>query len=443
MADSILMRHPFINSAIHDKVIGTIFGSAIGDSVGLYTEFLSKDLAYKSYPDRKFSLLEPVTPFRYDSHRNKFNLQCWTDDTDHALLIILAFLHNSDGGIPCSNDFASRLHVWVKQGLRCLDTLPLGLGATVGRVVLDKTFLEDPEGTAHKHWASKGYHNAANGSLMRSHPLGVMCLLKPLCETFRVATEFSLVTHPDPRCVISCCISVGLIRGLVLGEIVHEEHVDELIERAVEWYELQRERKENTSGEEIQVEDPALDTTELWKHARAKDLSELELDDSQKMGYVYKALGASLLLLRLAMRNVAATFGRLKDKLSLFEKLITSLVMEAGDADTNACVAGAFLGAYLGYMALPPPWRDGLKYGNWLLGKCESVSQIIGISQGKYDGKADPDTAPDGGKGFLTEEDMEKRVQEFTMRILLKDKEQRSKEEIPSSRFRGMFGRRK
>ena len=109
MADSILMRHPFINSAIHDKVIGTIFGSAIGDCVGLYTEFLSKDLAYKSYPDRKFSLLEPVTPFRYDSHRNKFNLQCWTDDTDHALLIILAFLHNSDGSIPCSNDFASRL----------------------------------------------------------------------------------------------------------------------------------------------------------------------------------------------------------------------------------------------------------------------------------------------------------------------------------------------
>ena len=443
MANSILISHPFIKSTIHDKVIGTIFGSAIGDCVGLYTEFLSRELAFKSYPERKFSLLEPVTPFRYDSHRNKFTLQCWTDDTDHALLIILAFLHNSDSSIPCSTDFASRLRVWVKQGLRCLDTLPLGLGATVSRVVLDKTFLADPQGTARKHWVSTGCKNAANGSLMRCHPLGVMCLSKPLPETFRVAADFSLVTHPDPRCVVSCCISVGLIRGLVLGEIVHEEQIDELIERVVEWYESQGERKENTSEEEIQVDDLTLDTTELWKHARAKDLSELQLDDSQKMGYVYKALGASLLLLRLAMRDVAATFGRLKDKLSLFQKLITPLVMEAGDADTNACISGALLGAYLGYTALPPPWRDGLKYGDWLLGKCESVSQVIGISEGKYDGKADPDTAPDGGKGFLTEVDMEKRVQEFTMQILLKDKEQRSKAEMAGSGFRTMFGRRK
>ncbi len=443
MTDLILMSHPFIKNTIHDKLIGTIFGSAIGDCVGLYTEFLSKDLACKSYPDRKFSLLEPVTPFRYDSHRNKFTLQCWTDDTDHALLIVLAFLHTGDGSIPCSTDFASRLHIWVKQGLRCLDTLPVGLGSTVGRVVLDKTFLTDPHGTARKHWVSTGCHNAANGSLMRCHPLGVMCLLKSLPETFRVAANFSLITHPDPRCVVSCCISVGLVRGLVLGEIIHEEQVDELIGRVVEWYESQRERKENTSAEEIQVDDPSLDTAELWKHTRAKDLSELQLDDSQKMGYVYKALGASLLLLRIAMREVAATFGRLKDKLNLFEKLITSLVMEGGDADTNACVAGALLGAYLGYTALPPPWRDGLKYSDWLLGKCESVSQVVGISQGKYDGKADPDTAPDGGKGLLTDVDMEKRIQDFTMQILLKDKEQRCKEKMPRSGFRAIFERLK
>jgi ADP-ribosylglycohydrolase len=33
---------------------------------------------------------------------------------------------------------------------------------------------------------------------------------------------------------------------------------------------------------------------------------------------------------------------------TLFEELIVNLIMEGGDADTNAAVAGAVLGAYLG-----------------------------------------------------------------------------------------------
>ena len=53
--------------------------------------------------------------------------------------------------------------------------------------------------------------------------------------------------------------------------------------------------------------------------------------------------------------------GRLRAQTAVFETLVTPLVMEGGDADTNACFAGALLGAYLGYKVLPPHWRDGLR----------------------------------------------------------------------------------
>lgn len=60
----------------------------------------------------------------------------WTDDTDHAILILLSYLRND--GVFTTNDFAARLRSWCEQGLRCLDRLPLGLGRTVGSVRLQK-----------------------------------------------------------------------------------------------------------------------------------------------------------------------------------------------------------------------------------------------------------------------------------------------------------------
>ena len=61
---------------------------------------------------------------------------CWTDDTDHAILILLSYLRND--GVFITDDFAARLRSWCEQGLRCLDRLPLGLGRTVGSVRLQQ-----------------------------------------------------------------------------------------------------------------------------------------------------------------------------------------------------------------------------------------------------------------------------------------------------------------
>jgi ADP-ribosylglycohydrolase len=70
----------------------------------------------------------------------------------------------------------------------------------------------------------------------------------------------------------------------------------------------------------------------------------------------------------MAMRALA----RRDDPISaetLFEELIVNFIMEGGDADTNAAVAGAVLGTYIGYANLPSHWTLGLEHKEWLMAK--------------------------------------------------------------------------
>ena len=443
-----LRLHPFVRLAAHDRALGVIVGAALGDSIGLYTEFLPKTECHRAYPQAKFSLVAPnPTPFRQDSHRDKFDLADWTDDTDQSLLLILSYLHNYKGGtddkLPLeASDIALRIQTWVTQGLRCLNRPPLGIGQTVGRVVLDPKYLEGPEAVALSIWLKSNRNAAPNGSLMRTHPVGVMCAGRSLEDTFRTAADVGRVTHVDPRCVVSCCLVSGLVRGLLRGDIVSEADVDAIIESAYSWVDGQEELRNpesdglNKGQKETEKSDSAsgdsvLVAEEYRKHCHAQTLKELELDDAQKIGYVFKCLGSAILTLRLAMRHEP---GIGSSTAELFETLITNLIMEGGDADTNACVAGGLLGAWVGYSRLPPTWERGIRSREWLVRKAEALSLRVGILEsprhrGEQGYAEDPDTALDGGMGMLSTEQLDKRDRDFMIMILEKQKKRREAEE--------------
>lgn len=388
---------PLLRTTLHSRLTGSLLGSALGDTIGLYTEFLSRPSALTAYPSRTFTLLPTPTPSHPDLHRLPKPPAHWTDDTDHALLLLLAFLHTahtaSPPPLPSQTDLALRLRVWAQQGLRALDTMPLGLGRLVGTVVATRGFDVEPERVAREAWEGGGRRAAPNGSLMRTHVLGGMCLWRGEGEAFEVAAGISRVTHADPRCVVACVIGTGLVRGLVRGEVTGEEEVRGVVERGRDW---------------VVREGEVVDGEELRRHVEAEGLGELKLDEAEAIGYVYKALGAGVVVLRLAMRRLAEAEGGLLVKSKLFEELITDLVMQGGDADTNACFAGALLGAYLGYGSLPDHWKHGLKHGEWLMEKAEALSQAMGLKDGQYNGQEDKDTLPDAGKG-ITQDEMEGR----------------------------------
>jgi ADP-ribosylglycohydrolase len=296
---------------------------------------------------------------------------------------------------------------------------------------------------------------------MRTHPLGVICIDKSQEYTFRIATEFSIITHADPRCVLACCISTALIRGILRGDIQNEQDVDAMIDVAFKWVHSWQKRGRKFKSEPVVVveeewvdagmntseigdveeqiqestalytkPEPLLDRVEFYKHVRAENFQELQLDDSMTMGYVYKSLGAAIVALRSAMKSdwSGSEERRKYSNRTIFENLITEIVMEGGDADTNACVAGALLGAWLGYMALPAHWCEGIEHHDWLVSKCDALMYVLGIKDFAvvYKGSEDPDAMEDGGNGFLNRSALEARETAFMETYLRKRAEKKA-----------------
>ncbi|KFY33970.1 hypothetical protein V494_07151, partial [Pseudogymnoascus sp. VKM F-4513 (FW-928)] len=368
-----------------------------------------------------------------------------------SLALILSFLHDYAPGSATPpvkpSDIAQRLQIWVQQGLRCLNRPPLGIGMTTGRVLMDPDYLRDPQAVALACWLRSGRSIAPNGSLMRTHPLGVMCVGKTLEETFQIATDVGRVTHVDPRCVVSCCLVTALVRGIIRGEITSEADLDALIEASFEWVDGNEELR-NPIGESVDEDgsvmveghedvEPTLKREEYRKHCYAKTLRELELDDS-KMGYVFKCLGSAVLTLRFAIREGLGYDAR---STAIFETLISNLIMEGGDADTNACVAGALVGSWVGYSRLPSHWSKGMRSVDWLVKKAETVSFKVGIMEPRPETRVkmlavDPDTALDGSKGLLNKEQLEKMEKNFVLKMLLMQKARREAKEAADAATR-------
>lgn len=418
-----------LHSTLQDRIAGVLVGSALGDAIGLYTEFMTAAKAAEAYPSRKFSLTATPhpTPLKLDSHRAPKKPGEWTDDTDHALLLLLSFLHTArsnrgttpdDGGelekttqpLPTQQDLAARLRVWVSQGFKPLDTMPIGLGRLVATVVASKGFDTEPEKVARGYWEETGRRVAPNGSLMRTHPLGIICMFRTEEEALEVAATLSRVTHVDPRCVLACVLGTGLVRALLRGEVLEESDLDEVVTRAIKWY------------QETGKEDGKLVVEELWKHiGKEGGLDDLKLDEQAAIGYVYKTLGSGVYLLRFAIRRMKASKAGMLDQSRLFEELITDLIMRGGDADTNACFAGALLGSYLGYAALPDHWKHGLKHQEWLLVKSDALCRVLRVKDGDYNGKDDKDTDLQGGKPVISQDEMEGRwmvLQQTTFKMM-------------------------
>ncbi len=53
------------------------------------------------------------------------------------------------------------------------------------------------------------------------------------------------------------------------------------------------------------------------------------------------------------------------------------IIHEGGDADTNAAVAGALLGAKFGYSNIPQRWLEGLVNRQELEGKVDGLIALI------------------------------------------------------------------
>lgn len=87
------------NEIIKERFLGTIFGQAVGDALGLSTEFMSKQEVDRFYP----SGIEDYSQIVQDDHRRRWQRGDWTDDTVMILCISEDCFIRRRCGYQCSS----------------------------------------------------------------------------------------------------------------------------------------------------------------------------------------------------------------------------------------------------------------------------------------------------------------------------------------------------
>ena len=148
------------NETLKERFLGTIFGQAVGDALGLSTEFMSKQEVDRFYPNG----IEDYSQIVQDDHRRRWQRGDWTDDTDMMLCILDSFVACQKVDIL---DIARRFKEWMMNG-------GMGIGRHTYNVMALGDYTSNPQKAAEIIWKMGKKKAAANGAVMRTSVVGLM-----------------------------------------------------------------------------------------------------------------------------------------------------------------------------------------------------------------------------------------------------------------------------
>ena len=148
------------NETLKERFLGTIFGQAVGDALGLSTEFMSKQEVDRFYPNG----IEDYSQIVQDDHRRRWQRGDWTDDTDMMLCILDSFVACQKVDIL---DIARRFKEWMMNG-------GMGIGRHTYNVMALGDYTLNPQKAAEIIWKMGKKKAAANGAVMRTSVVGLM-----------------------------------------------------------------------------------------------------------------------------------------------------------------------------------------------------------------------------------------------------------------------------
>ena len=171
--------------------------------------------------------------------------------------------------------------------------------------------------------ANNNADSKANGSLMRTTPLGIAACGCSVEEAIEMAEADAAMMHPNPTCISATTAYVLALRHLILNAS-DAGKVEGAVQAAADY--LNNKSKANISGR--------LEVSEWLEDALHGRLPAA----FPQAGFVRYAFTYAFYYLAQESR---------------FEDAIYRTLLEGGDTDTNACIVGGLVGAYVGLGSLP------------------------------------------------------------------------------------------
>jgi ADP-ribosylglycohydrolase len=346
-------RHPRFD---RDRARGCLLGLAVGDALGTTLEFEKLDAP--AFPRMATGPHVGVTgggPFTLLPGQV-------TDDTEMACCLAESLREKGDLDVA---DVARRYIEWSRHAF--------DVGMQISQVL--EATASGKQGASREFWLARDKRPAANGSLMRTAPIGVAFAG---CDDLRLAKASiaeSAITHYDPRCSLACAALNGAIAAALAGD--KERDLFQLRQAAYlagsnallcllgqlvpqeAWPEVANLATLGSGSESANkaILEPWPEVASLASAADAinSDIAASTANDPGLYGpelFLNRADGAGFV--RVALRLAFWELFHAKT----FEAGLIDVVNRGGDADTNGAIAGALLGAFHGEAAIPARWRE-------------------------------------------------------------------------------------
>ena len=331
-----------MNSPVYK--LGAVMGAAYGDAIGKSTEFMTKWQVNRYYGNGDIVLGN----VHRDEHRDTWDPYDWTDDTDQSVLVFQSvgesLKNKDDAGII----FSKKLLDWYHHGFPELgDNAGCGVGISVRWVLVFPNFENNPTDASYKVWKSTDGFMCEDGAIMRTWAIG--CFDLPRDVLIDKAISICKITHYDPRCVASC-IFITLCVNMF---IYHSKDIKSVFDSAASEAEkfVMTAEYLNDSTLEYSRDQYLNKFKKYLKRGDVDRLDDVPLDKGRSRSSTKNPLACAVY----AMRNMHLGYNN----------IIQHIIKQGGDADTNAIVAGAIVGAYYGIDVIPEDHNKMINAG-WL-----------------------------------------------------------------------------
>lgn len=284
------------------NILGSMLGTAIGDSIGLPYEGFPPARAKKVFgsPDR---------------HRFVLGRGMISDDTEHTCMVAQSLIASGLDLQLFTKDFAWRLRFWLIK-------LPAGTGMATMRAIL-KLWLGFP---SHK----SGVFSAGNGPAMRSAIFGASIDDPQLLRQLVKAS--TTITHTDPKAEYGAfAIALAAQMARQCDVVSCDKYLQQL-----------KESLGKDGDELITLINSAANSSKKGESTEAFAIS-MGLAKGAS-GYVYHTVPIAL----------HAWFSHPRD----IKMAVISVIQCGGDTDTAAAITGGIIGAAVGQKGLPKDWLD-------------------------------------------------------------------------------------
>jgi ADP-ribosylglycohydrolase len=314
-----------------NRARGSLLGMAVGDALGTTYEF--QRIEQPAYPTLATGPATDVVG------KGPFDLKAGqiTDDTQLAICLARSLAERGRFDLA---DVAGRYVAWSHEAF----DIGNQTGSSLRRIEGGEPILQ----ASFAVWRGSARRAAGNGSLMRTAPLAVALRASPDALIDAALTE-SQITHSDPRCALACAVFDRAIAAAITDGIDGRAMID--VARAALAPAADRLLAVWRDSFEVEHEDAV--AIERAGHELASDLDAALAPEPGVYTdalHVHRTAGFVRVALRLACWHAVHT--------PVWRDAVVDVASRGGDADTNAAIVGAFVGARDGDAAIPAAWIE-------------------------------------------------------------------------------------